>query len=336
MAELRADIASGELKPIYVLDGQEPYLLRTAWELLYEAAIGTGPRGFNEQVFQGETASGSAIAAACNTVPMMASRRVVGVRGVNRLKADEQARLGDYCKQPSPTTVLILQADLSSRSKLDGRKKLLKNARKNGRQLTFKKLYRRNLYDWIEAEVEAQGKTLDRRAGALIEATVGNDLSQIANALNNASLYVGEARHIALGDIEEVLSGRKQDALWEFLDHFSERDLARTLLDLQRLYRQGENPMGILALLNRRVAQLATAESALARGASAKDALREAGVYDNMLWKWEKLLGRFPLRDLRRAAALLIDAASDIKGGARIDPRWSLEQGVIASLGGRR
>ncbi len=81
-ADVVSDVESGDLKPVYLLGGQETFLSRRAYDLLYPEAIAGGPRGFNEQTFVADKTSGAAVAAACNTLPMMGKRRVVVVRQI--------------------------------------------------------------------------------------------------------------------------------------------------------------------------------------------------------------------------------------------------------------
>ena len=241
-SDIGGDVDSASLKPIYYLGGQEPFLARRAYDLLYAAAIGGGPRGFNEQTFIADKAKAAAIAGACNTLPMMGPRRVVVVRQIERLAKAEQDLLGAYCGNPSPTTVLLLvQSDDPGKLKLDGRTKLPRAIKKNGRYCEFKRLYGRNLGGWIDHEARRLDKQLEPSCGPYLEGLMGNDLSQIANALAIASLFVGQEHRITLDDLAQVVAGRKQDALWDMLDSLGERRLRPTVKALQQLSRQGED-----------------------------------------------------------------------------------------------
>jgi DNA polymerase-3 subunit delta len=327
-SELQADVRSGELKPVYVLFGQEPFLLRQAYDALFAASVQGGPRGFNEQVFQADKISGDEVASACKTLPMMGPRRTIVVRSINKLKKDAATALGEYCSSPSPTSCLILLADDDARKAIDGRSKLAKQIKKHGRWCEFKRLYGRNLHGWIEREAGRHGKKLDRAGAGYLEALTGGSLSQIANNLTLASLFVGEKPRIDLSDLEEVCAGSKQDALWSLLDALGERRLEPAIRNAQLLWKQGEQPFGVLSLAKRRVDQLHAIERARDRGASPRDAMLAAGVAPNMAWKWEKQLGRYRLPELRRAGARMLRAESELKGGLRVDARWIVEGAI--------
>lgn len=329
--ELQADLRA-ELRPIYLLTGQEPFLLRRAQELLWRAARAGGPKGFNEQIFHGDSAKGDAIVSACNTLPMMAKRRAVLVRSVNRMKKEELEILGAYATRPAPTTVLILVTDDDPDKKLDGRGKLPVAARKSGRAFEWKRLYGARLRDWVGKEAEAQGKRLDPRGADYAIARLGGELSHLSNAVQLAAIYVGEAPEIKEGDIGQVLSGDRQDALWDFIDAFGERAAERAPGLLAEVLQQGEEPLAILQLLRKRAKELSRARLAHEGGANARDALSAAGVSPAIAWRLEKQVTAWKSAEWTTVLARLLKAESDIKGGARIDPRWSLERAVLSLL----
>ena len=333
-AELGADLRSGDLKPIYLLFGEQAFLARKAFDALFAAAVKGGPRGFNEQFFLGESVTGGEVASAASTLPMMGPRRTIVVRNVDKLKKEAQERAAAYCASPSPTTALIFVGSDGARKALDGRGKLAKVVKKNGRWLEFRKLYGRNLHGWIDAEAKRLEKRLQRGGPQFLEDIAGTDLAQIHNGLTLAALYVGDAADITLEDLSAVMTGRKQEALWDLLDDLGERKGESALRNLQRCWSQGEEAIGILNLVRRRVKQLLAAETGLARGLRADEALRAAGVAPNMAWKWDRQLGRYRLAELARARRRMLQAESDVKGGLRIDRRWAVERAVLDVIRG--
>lgn len=330
--DILSDIRKGELKPAYLLAGQERLLVRRAYDLLYAAGVAGGPRGFNEQVFQGESSSGAVISGACNTLPMMGPRRVVVVRNADKLKKDDQDAVADYCMKPSPTSLLLLLTSPDG-GKLDGRRKLVKAVKKTGGLCEFKKMYGRALREWIEAEAQSLGKRLPSRGTTFLEGIVGNDLGALRNCLLNASLYVGEETNISLEDLEHVVAGDRQEALWDLLDAVRDRSVTAVQRNLAMLYRQENKPLSVLFLAMRRVKQIQSAQNAMDDGLSQKEALRNAGV-GPMAWQWEGKLGRYSPRELEGAVSLLLGAESDMKGGKRIDARWTLEQALLKVVQG--
>lgn len=332
---IQSDLQSGELKPIYLLFGQEAHLARQAYDRLFAACVAGAPRGFNEQIFEGKSASGDAIAGAAQHLPMMAKRRTIVVRNAGDLKKDDQDKLAGYCGNPSPTSVVLLLGGDGAKKVFDGRGKLAKLIKKHGRWCEFKKLYSRNLSNWIAAEARALGKRLEADGADFFEALMGNDLAQISNGLRHAALFVGDRETITREDLGEVLVGRRAEALWDLLDSVGARNLQPALRNLQLLWTQGEGPYAVMSLLSRRVRQLLAIETGLARGLPQSDAMAAAGVPPNMTWKWRDQVGRYRAAELQKASSRMLKAESDLKGGFRIDPRWAVEQAVHDVIGRR-
>ena len=85
---------------------------------------------------------------AARTVPMMANRRFVLLRGAERWDASDGSSpfdaLAEYAANPVPSTCMVIVA-----SKIDGRRKLAVLARKQGFLVACEPLDSRSLPDWI-------------------------------------------------------------------------------------------------------------------------------------------------------------------------------------------
>lgn len=81
-----SDSQHTDLLPAYLAVGEDA-LKREAVIARLKARLGTmGDMAFNSDEFDGESAEGAAIAAACNTMPFASPVRLVYVRNVDKLK----------------------------------------------------------------------------------------------------------------------------------------------------------------------------------------------------------------------------------------------------------
>ena len=107
-------LSKGTVKPVYVLGGNEWLLVSRCMNAVRAAVVGAGPRGLSEDVFDGDNASMNHVLGACRTLPMMAKRRLVVVRGAEdlaqKLSDKDQKEFFAYLATPEPTTVLLLVA----------------------------------------------------------------------------------------------------------------------------------------------------------------------------------------------------------------------------------
>ena len=97
--EAIAEAAAGKLRPVYLVLGEERLLVDRAVQALRDAAGKGGIAGFNEDKFTAGEAQIGAILGACKMLPMMAPRRFVLVRGLDRWEKKE----ADDDAPPKPT-----------------------------------------------------------------------------------------------------------------------------------------------------------------------------------------------------------------------------------------
>src|SRR5271168_509820 len=105
---------------MYVVAGEERLLRDQVVAELRAASLAGGVAAFNEDRFTAGEVDVEAVISAARTVPMMARRRFVLVRGAERWDASESAtsafdRLAEYAAAAIDSTCLVI-----SGSKIDG------------------------------------------------------------------------------------------------------------------------------------------------------------------------------------------------------------------------
>ncbi len=116
---LRA-LGRGELAPVYYLFGSEDILKDEAVRSIVDRALEPHERDFNLDLRGAQGMDPEELHALVNTLPMMATRRVVVVRDIEawRRKPTVQEVLRKYLENPSPETVLLLVEGSVSEDKL--------------------------------------------------------------------------------------------------------------------------------------------------------------------------------------------------------------------------
>lgn len=103
-------LGRGELAPVYYLYGSEEVLKEEATRAIVERALEPHERDFNLDLRSAQGLEPEELHALVNTLPMMASRRVVIVRDVEAWKKKTSPRevLQKYLANPSRDTILVL------------------------------------------------------------------------------------------------------------------------------------------------------------------------------------------------------------------------------------
>jgi DNA polymerase-3 subunit delta len=277
--EAVAQATSGKLLPVYVVTGEEQLLRDEVVAALRAATLSGGVAAFNEDKFTAGEANVEAVVSAARTVPMMAPRRFVLIRGAERWEGAETDsspfdRLLDYAKTPVESTCMVIVA-----SKLDGRRKFALAARKGGYVVACEPLDSRALPSWIVDRCARKGHAVDREVAELVAALVGPQLSPIDDAIERLSLYVGPGAPIDETAVGECVARIRAADTWALVDAVRSRDLGQALRTLADAYDPRDRGIMLLGALAWSIRQLARFQASLQAGASEEQAAQAAGVY---------------------------------------------------------
>jgi DNA polymerase-3 subunit delta len=260
-------LSRGTVKPVYVLGGNEWLLVSRCMNAVRTAVVGTGPRGLSEDVFDGDNANMNHVLGACRTLPMMAKRRLVIVRGAEdlaqKLSDKDQKEFFAYLATPEPTTVLLLVA-----TKFDARRTWINESKKHGWLVTCSVPTDDRdvdpwLTQWINAEMRARKITAESGVVERLVAWIGPELGMLADALERLSLYTAGGA-ITLAAVEALVTPVREIESFDLSDAILMRDLPTALANIAQLRTQRGEALMILGSLGYSLRQLARAKQMLA------------------------------------------------------------------------
>jgi DNA polymerase III subunit delta len=270
--EFSTHLAKGDFKPVYCLFGEESYLVDKETRRLIEAVVDPAFKDFNLSVYYATEAKGDEICEAALSLPMFAARRVVWIKRAESLSAAASEMLLDYLQNPSPSTCLVFQA-----GKLDQRKKLFLELKKQAVLVEGKKLYENQVPEFIVAEVKDRGKRISRDALELLAYLVGTNLQEVVAQVDKAILYVGERQEISADDVKAIVSDTKVDSIFEFTDAIGARQTDKALRCMHTILREKDAPLYVLNMIVRHFRQLWIVRSFLDRGTTNPDEIAKIG-----------------------------------------------------------
>jgi DNA polymerase-3 subunit delta len=206
-------------------------------------------RGFNYDVVEGKPKA-SQIVALAQTLPMMAKMRMVFVRDLALLPADEGEALLDYVAKPNPSTVVVALT-----SKLDKRLKLFAQLSKKGYLHVLEAPPVRALGGWVKDEAKARNVKIDAAAVQRLVDAVGSDLSRLGLAVEQLGLYAGD-KPVTSDDVDDLIADTRERSVFELTDAIGAADRARALAAVASLCDQRESAVGVVVMLARHVRQL--------------------------------------------------------------------------------
>jgi DNA polymerase-3 subunit delta len=245
--ELLADVKAGRLDPIYVLHSEHPILIERVVSAIRDVAVPPAARGFNYDVVEGKP-SANRIVSLAQTLPMMAQRRMVFVRDLTLMPADDAEALLAYVAKPNPSTVIVGLV-----TKIDKRLKLYAQLSKKG--LLHVLDAPRQLGPWVRAEAQAKSVRIDPAAINRLIDTVGSDLSRLSLALEQLALYAGD-RPVSSDDVDDLVADTRERSVFELTDAIGAADRGRALAAVSSLCDQRESAVGVVVMLARHIRQL--------------------------------------------------------------------------------
>jgi DNA polymerase III subunit delta len=308
----------GDLLPVWLLTGEERLLRDQAFDAIVRNALAGGLSEFNLDKFTAGEAPIDKVLSATRTVPMMAKKRVVVVRGIERWDSDGSDeppldKIAEYAKAPVDSTCLVLVAE-----KIDGRRKLMTLAKKAGFLVDCATVDSRQLPGWIKARAKARGHSIDADVAELIAEIAGPELSYLADVVERLSLYVGPENPITEDAVSVCVTRVRLADTWKLVDAASTKDLGKVLALFADVYDPRDRGLPLIGAIAWSLRQLLKLQNALESGAGIDEAARRAGIYPAFRAReHQSKLRAFRPRELERWLVIVQETDFALKSSRR-------------------
>lgn len=253
--------AQGGLLAAYLANGDDALKRERVAQRLTQRVGQLGDLSFNSDTFDGETASGNDIVAACNTLPFMSEVRLVTVKNADKLRKADSDALVAYLQSPSPTTVLALYA-----AGLAKNTRLFKAVAALGPKAVIdcSQVGKKDLPGHVAGMAKKHGVTLRADAIALLIDLVGEDTVHLDAELKKLSLAHEGTQSVTPDEVNRLVGRTSEAKPWEFVDALSERDISKCLKLRSRM--ESASPHALLAMCITRLRELIIARGLIQRG----------------------------------------------------------------------
>jgi len=249
-------LRQGDIKPVYVFEGEEEYIKAQAVKALCAKLLPEGLEAMNLTELANPAAD--ELIAAVETLPMMADRRVVLVREYAPLTSgraaddDETEKMIKYLPSASPSTCLMFIV----KGKADGRKKLYTYCKQHQTIVDFSAMTEPQAVSWIIRSMKALGKRMDIAVAERFLFTVGNDAALLKQEIEKLADYAGERDTVLAEDIDAISVRSLECTVFQMVDAQVAGDYGETMILMQKVLSGGEDRMLILAMLLRQYRML--------------------------------------------------------------------------------
>ena len=206
---LLRSLKKGELAPVYYLYGPEEVLKDEAIRGIIDVATDPGMRELNLDQRSATQLDPEEIHGLCNTLPMMAERRVVLLRDIEAWKRKTKARNGflRYLEHPSPETVVILVQAASEESED-------KDLARGSFSVRCDPLPPERATKWVLHQAGKLGLNILPDAAEHLVRSVGADLGPLTSEL--AKLASLPPEPVTAATVADLVGIRYGETLWDW------------------------------------------------------------------------------------------------------------------------
>jgi DNA polymerase III subunit delta len=337
--DLLSRLEKGKPVPAILLLGGEPYLRDSCRTLLIEKYVPEAARAWAVSRYSADRGETQAALEQAQTMAMLSPIQVVfledaeAIESLGEKNRDEAVeRLTGYLEDPAPFTVLVVEA-----TQLDQRMKW-------GKLLAEKALVVQcglgeNLNERQGAAV-AMARALAKEQGVEFEPGAAEDLAEFVAAdlmrlkteIEKLTTFAAARKQIRREDVSALVVSEKTTTVWELADMLATRQGKKALEFLDRLLREGEEPLQMLGAITWMYRKLV--EASEVRGVSnGWQAARALGMRPEQAELALQSARKIPKPRLMAGLGALQRADDRLKGG-REDARAVMEFLVTELTGG--
>jgi len=254
--ELLARLKKGKPIPAILLLGEETYLRDCCRAALTEAYVKEAARVWALSRFSAERGEVRSALDQAQTLPMLSPQQIVfleqaeAIEDFGEKKRDEAVKqLESYLADPASFTVLVVEA-----AHLDQRMRLGKIL--SEKTLTVEVGLGENQEQRNAAAValagslaREQGIEFEKGAAEDLALSAAGDLQRLKTEIEKLATYAGDRKSIRREDVALMVKSEKAATVWELADFLAGRKPRLALEFLDRLLRDGEEPLQILGAL---------------------------------------------------------------------------------------
>ena len=299
LSALRKHLTAGELKPVYLLAGEEHLLLLEAADALRARARELGY--VEREVLDADSHfDWNALAQVGASMSLFATRKLIDLRlPTGKPGKEGAAALIEYCERPAPDNVLLITCTQWGKEHGGAWAAAVE---KIGMFVPLRTMTREELPDWIAQRMASRGLKPDPAAiEALAERVEGNSLAA-AQEIDKLALLHGGAP-LDAQTLEDLVADSARYDVFKLIDAALSGDVARSLRILEGLRAEGEQVPGLMGLI---LYQLQALARLAAAGGNLSAAFRAERIWPAREGLYRKALVR---ADRMHWEACLIQAA---------------------------
>ncbi|MBR3654097.1 MAG: DNA polymerase III subunit delta [Elusimicrobia bacterium] len=325
----RKNLSAKKISPVYFLAGEESFLLEDSLKRI-EKVVNTDD--LNREIFQATECSGNDILNSVETLPFLTDKRIVILKMANKLKNDDFKIITKIIENPVDTACFIIIFPEKIKNSTSKRKDLITLCEKsdNCYCVDCKKLYEKDVKNFIQEEFNNRGKNIEPDVVQQIINDTGLDLQNVSNEIEKISLYLGkEKQTVTVEDFVKISGFTKEINIFMLTNAIEEKNVKYSLFIVEQMLKTGESAIGLLSTISGAVRKMLTAKSLMEeKNYTSQDALNYVRVYSYFQYKYAANLSKYSLVHLKKCLKEILKTDIALKTG-KTDDKSAIENLVL-------
>ncbi|GGM31110.1 DNA polymerase III subunit delta [Paraliobacillus quinghaiensis] len=247
-------IKKKQIEAIYVLQGQESFLIESVMQELIANGLATEDQEANIIRYDLEETPIQEVIMDVETYPFFGGKKIIfaynpifltGKQDKTNISHDLES-LQAYINNPVDYSMLVMIAPYE---KLDERKKLVKLLKKEATIIQCEEVKAWNIDQWIDHLAKTLHVNLEKPVYELLVQETGTNLLMLEKELEKLATYVGENGTITASIAEELVAHQANTSGLKLVDAVIAKDLNKAIQIYKDLVRMNDDEIALVALL---------------------------------------------------------------------------------------
>ena len=245
MKQIERDIADRRFKKVYLIYGEEDYLVKKYTELLKNNIVDEANSMMNMDLFEGNDCNVNKIIEAGDTAPFFSDYRLIVISGSGLFKdgrKEDTLKMSEAVKNLPDDCVYLF-----TNEKVDKRNSLYKTVKKTGYCCEINYQDIKEVVEWLKKESEGR---LDSNCANYFVKNIGNSMKYLSVELDKLLAYAGDKK-ITTADIDIACTKSLETYIFDMVGAMGNKNAEKALEIYNNMIFEGEEPIGILSMIAR-------------------------------------------------------------------------------------
>ncbi len=308
MKNIIKDIEKDEIKRVYLIYGEEKYLVRNIKERLVKAVSNDGD-SMNYSKFSGKDCNAKRVIDLAETLPFFAKYRVILLEDTDWCKSGNDDMAAYIENIPESAVLIFVEAEV------DKRNKLYKQIKNNGYVCECSRMNNADLTKWILVRLKKENKNITRENMNYLLEKLGDNMDNINSELDKLLSYTLNKDVIEREDIDKVCVSEITGKIFEMIDAIGNKNQKKALDLYYDLIAVREAPMKILYMLSRQFNIMLQVKEMSANNTSNTEMAKNMGMQNFIINKTLNQCRNFKLSTIRNAINYCLKLEEAVKLG---------------------